>query len=310
MSPEIEIRREANQIGKLQRPGDTKWSSHFNSICSLLRTYNTTILLLEDLTIKGSTYSQRGDATYALKVLMSFDFIFILHVLKEIMGITDKLCQDLKQKSQHILNSMCLVSTTKLLIQNLRDCAIQIPDMNGVYLDIIRSRWHKDSVIEEHHYRTDIFTTIIDYQLKELNSRFNPKDAFKSFDARDIYNLVEKFYSVDFLEQEKIQVEYELQHYELDVPKDPNFQNLSTIIELCQKLVLLVLTLPVSTTTIERAFSAMKIIKKRLQNKTEDGFLTDYMIVYIEMEIAEKFTADMIIDDFYEMKHRRAQLKK
>ena len=42
----------------------------------------------------------------------------------------------------------------------------------------------------------------------------------------------------------------------------------------------------------------------------EDGFLTNYMIVYIKKEIAEKFTTDMIIDDFYAMKHRRAQLKK
>jgi hypothetical protein len=30
------------------------------------------------------------------------------------------------------------------------------------------------------------------------------------------------------------------------------------------------------------------------------------LIVYIEKEIAEKFTIDMIIDDFYSMKERRA----
>ncbi|XP_020229486.1 uncharacterized protein LOC109810428 [Cajanus cajan] len=62
--------------------------------------------------------------------------------------------------------------------------------------------------------------------------------------------------------------------------------------------------------TTERAFSAMKIIKTSLRNKMEDGFLTDYMIVYIEKEIARRFTTDMIIDDFYFMKQRRAQLKK
>ena len=105
--------------------------------------------------------------------------------------------------------------------------------------------------------------------------------------------------------------------------KDVNFQNLSTAGELCQKLVetrksvdyplldkllRLVLTLPVSTATTERAFSAMKIIKTRLRNKMEDDFLTDYMIVYIERELAEKFTTDMIIDEFYSMKQRRAQL--
>jgi hypothetical protein len=40
----------------------------------------------------------------------------------------------------------------------------------------------------------------------------------------------------------------------------------------------------------------------------EDDFLANYLIVYIEKEIAERFTIDMIIDDFYSMKERRAQL--
>jgi len=41
----------------------------------------------------------------------------------------------------------------------------------------------------------------------------------------------------------------------------------------------------------------------------EDYFLTNYLIVYIEKEIAEKFTINMIIDDFYSMKERQIQLK-
>ena len=48
----------------------------------------------------------------------------------------------------------------------------------------------------------------------------------------------------------------------------------------------------------KRAFSAMKIVKTRLCNRMEDDFLANYLIVYIEKEIAERFTIDMIIDDF------------
>ena len=59
----------------------------------------------------------------------------------------------------------------------------------------------------------------------------------------------------------------------------------------------------------ERAFSAINIVKTRLRNRMEDDFLANYLIVYIEKEIAERFTIDMIIDDFYYMKERRAQLK-
>ncbi|XP_015939586.1 uncharacterized protein LOC107465109 [Arachis duranensis] len=258
---QIEIGRGANQIGTLKTSGDTRWSSHFNSICSLLRMFGAITSVIEDLATNGSTYSQRGDATYALKSLLSFDFVFILHMMKEIMGITDKLCQALQQKSQDILNAMHLVSSTKSLIQQLKDSswgallekvssfcndhAIQIPDMGASFSDIIRSRRKKDVVTVEHHYRVDIFTSVIDFQLKELNSRFSeqatellilstsldPKDAFKLFSVCNICNLAKNFYSLDFSEQEKIQLDYELQHYELDVVKAPDFQNLSTLAE-------------------------------------------------------------------------------
>ncbi|XP_057443895.1 uncharacterized protein LOC130736055 [Lotus japonicus] len=128
--------------------------------------------------------------------------------------------------------------------------SIEVPDMSSSFSYIIRSRRQKDKVTIEHHYRIDVFNAVID-QLKELNTRFSeqatellklsttldPKNSFKSFNVGHIYNLVEKFYPSDFSGQEKIQLAYELQHYEFDVIKDVKFQNLSTIGELCQKLV-------------------------------------------------------------------------
>ena len=115
-----------------------------------------------------------------------------------------------------------------------------------------------------------------------------------------------------------------MQHYEFDVPNHPKLKSMSSIADLCQglvetgkstiyplvdRLIRLILTLHVSTTTTEQAFSAMKIVKTRLRNWMEDDFLANYLIVYIEKEIAERFTIDMIIDDFYSIKERRAQLK-
>ena len=110
-----------------------------------------------------------------------------------------------------------------------------------------------------------------------------------------------------------------MQHYELDVIKHPDFQNMSTISELCRglqisgksniyflidRLIHLVLILPVSTTTTERAFSALKLLKIRLRNRMEDELLADNMIVYIKKEIARNFTIEMIINEFYSMKNR------
>jgi hypothetical protein len=76
---------------------------------------------------------------------------------------------------------------------------------------------------------------------------------------------------------------------------------------LIDRLIRLVLTLPVSTATTERAFSAMKIVKTRLRNKMEDEFLGDNLLIYIEREIAKSFNSDLILDDFVSLRPRRMQ---
>ena len=78
---------------------------------------------------------------------------------------------------------------------------------------------------------------------------------------------------------------------------------------LIDRLIRLVLTLPVSTATVERSFSAMKLIKTALRNKMEEEFLADSMMIHIERELIEDIETDLIIDEFYFMKNRRVQLK-
>ncbi|XP_030957571.1 uncharacterized protein LOC115979656 [Quercus lobata] len=350
-SNEIEIRRGANQIGTLQRARDTMWGSHFQSICSLIKMFDATCKVINTISEERANYKQRRDAEGAYQVLTSFEFILILHLMKEIMGITNVLCQALQQHSQDLLNAMHLVSTTKSLIQKLRDdgwepllasvisfCEqheIDIPDMNARYTKG-RGRYcyQDDDLTMEHHFRIGIFVVAIDFQLQELKSRFceltmelvilsstlNLKDAFRLFKIVDICNLVKKYYPQDFTEYEQELLESQLQHYELDVIKHPDFQNMSTISELCRglkisrkskiyflidRLICLVLTLPVSTATTKRAFSVMKLLKTRLRNRMEDELLADNMIVYIEKEIAGNFTIEMIMDEFYSMKNHR-----
>jgi hypothetical protein len=86
---ELETGSGANQIRTLHRPGDTRWSSLYDLICSLLKLYNPTFLVLKDIaTAKGSgtTPAGRAKAAGAVKLMMSFDFVFILHVMKRTHG--------------------------------------------------------------------------------------------------------------------------------------------------------------------------------------------------------------------------------
>ncbi|KAM1048161.1 hypothetical protein ACFX1X_027658 [Malus domestica] len=54
---------------------------------------------------------------------------------------------------------------------------------------------------------------------------------------------------------------------------------------LVYKLLTLALVLPVATASVERAFSAMKIVKTPLRNKIGDQWLSDSMLVYIERDV-------------------------
>ena len=158
------------------------------------------------------------------------------------------------------------VSTTKKLIQKLRDdgwnklisdvmlfCqkhGITAPNMTEFYVDFIRSRAEDESTAE-HHYRYDIFTVAVDQQAHELNCRFSeqttelltlcntldPRASFSSLSIDDACTLATKYYSDDFSEQERNNLRCQLQHYELDMPTNPRFQNLSSVADLCQQLV-------------------------------------------------------------------------
>lgn len=111
-------------------------------------------------------------------------------------------------------------------------------------------------------------------------------------------------------------------HFVSDASKDEELKNKSTLISLCQclvetgrhaifnlveRLLRLLITLPVSTASAERAFSSMKIIKTRLRNKMEDDYVANSLLVNIEGEILETYSYDDVIEDF-KKKNRKADL--
>lgn len=81
-----------------------------------------------------------------------------------------------------------------------------------------------------------------------------------------------------------------------------------SIYNLLDKLVRLLVTLPVSTASAERAFSSFKIIKTRLRNKLEDEYLANSLLLQIEREITAEYSYEDIMADFKARKNRRATL--
>ncbi|XP_042451129.1 uncharacterized protein LOC122036026 [Zingiber officinale] len=134
---------------------------------------------------------------------------------------------------------------------------------------------------------------VIDIILQEIDSRFSetttdlliymscidPWNSFSRFDVQKLVRLVH-FYEDDFSWNERMLVEQELETYIDDVRSDEQFEGISDLGALTKKMIEtmknrvfplvyrileLALLLPVATTTVERVFLAMNIVKTRLE---------------------------------------------
>ena len=73
--------------------------------------FSATCSILENVIKGSSNYSVHGGAIVACKKMASYDFIFLLHLMKEIMRIIDVFYQCLQQISRH---SKCYAFSVKL----------------------------------------------------------------------------------------------------------------------------------------------------------------------------------------------------
>ncbi|XP_059669342.1 uncharacterized protein LOC132314501 [Cornus florida] len=190
---------------------------------------------------------------------------------------------------------------------------------NGGQSQQIRGQASDLQLIElEHRFNNAVV------ELLTLSSALDPSDSFKSFNVEKICNLAEKFYPWDFTSQDVKTLKFQLMHYQLDVSSDLEFQNISSLTDLSRELVVskkfayyplvdrlirLVLTLPVPTTTMERAFSGMKRVKTSTRSRIGDKFLADCMTINLKREFVWKIDLESVIDEFESLKTRRAQLR-
>ena len=270
---------------------------------------------------------------------MSFDFVFSLYLMRTLLAVTNELSKALQRKDQDIANAMNLVKLCKERMQMMRDdgwdsflirlcfCekhGIVVPFMAGTFVHRGRSRRKAPGITNLHYFQVDLFYSVIDMQLQELNDRFNevntdlllfvsclcPRDSFFAFDKQMLIRLA-RYYPKDFSKIEHMILDDQLETYIMDMRSSDKFMGLQCIGELSVKmvetrrqnvyplvyrLVTLSLILPVATATVERVFSAMKIVKNRLRNRMGDQWMSDS--VYIEKDIFDNLTMRLFFKDF------------
>ena len=172
--------------------------------------------------------------------------------------------------------------------------------------------------------------------MQELNNHFsetniellicvtylNSNDLFASFDKEKLIRF-SQFYPQDFSVTDLVILDNQLQTCILDMRSAKEFLSLNEIGSLSVKVVQikrsivyplvylfvkLALTLPFTTASVERAFSAMKIVKNRLRNRMGDQFLNDYLISYFEKDVFDKVDNEAVLQHFQKIKKCRGQL--
>ncbi|XP_006356863.1 zinc finger MYM-type protein 1-like [Solanum tuberosum] len=350
---EVESGKGLNQELGLARAANTRWGSHYKSFKNFISMFGSITDVLDTIVVDSESVEEKAKATGYLKVCQTFEIAFILHLMRDILAITNELNESLQKKEQDIANAILLVKVVKKRLQDLRNegwdslvenvfaCCVKydilIPNFDEFYVNFGRSRRKVAEYTISHHYRVEVFFKIIDWQLQELNDRFNevrtnllvgvvclnPVDSFSSFDIKNILRMAE-LYPDDFGENVMVTLRNQLETYIVDVRDvDKRFSNLKGLGDLSEmlvkvkkhlnyplvfRLIKFVLLLPVATTTVERAFWAMKLIKSELRNRMDDDFLSSCMVPYVEKRIFNTISDESIMNRFQEMKTRRIEL--
>ncbi|CAD6233716.1 unnamed protein product [Miscanthus lutarioriparius] len=190
----------------------------------------------------------------------------------------------------------------------------------------VRGRSRRDgfTVTNLHHYRAEIFYVVVDKICAEMNHRFSeatteillcfscldPSNSFSKFDVNKLARLAE-IYDADFSDHDRGIIREKLETCSSDI------ESLATkmvatekhlVFSLAYKLIELALLVPVSTATVERLFSAMKIIKSKLPNKIADDWFNNLMVCYFERELFRSLEEATILRRFQNLKTRKMQL--
>ncbi|XP_042423292.1 zinc finger MYM-type protein 1-like [Zingiber officinale] len=172
-SGEITSGKGKNQETSLARPGDTRWGSHYLTLLRLCSMWSSVIEVLGNVYDDASYSANKGVAAGLIEKMESYQFVFVLHLMKYILGITNELSLSLQQGDQNIVQTMSLVRSVKCRLQDFREdgwqiileqvntfCElnmIPILDMEDNMLTRGHGRRRGQLITNFHHYRVEIF---------------------------------------------------------------------------------------------------------------------------------------------------------
>ncbi|PIA65225.1 hypothetical protein AQUCO_00100600v1 [Aquilegia coerulea] len=262
-SNELSSSKGLNQEIDLKRPSDTLWGSHYGTLVNFIVIFSSVVETLDEVMEESSSSNKKGETQVLLDLMHSFEFCFILYLMRNLLGITNDLSKALQRKYKDIVNAIAF-GENKFIHRG-------------------RSRSNAEEITNVHYYQVRFFYGCIDKQHVELDTVLI-SNLFSAFDVEKLIRLAE-FYPDDFSEQERMVLRNQLEIYEINIKSKNTFvtlkgiNSLATTMVECGKnitydlvytIIKLSLILLVSTAT------------NRLRNGMGDEWMNDCLVTYIE----------------------------
>ncbi|XP_039133325.1 zinc finger MYM-type protein 1-like [Dioscorea cayenensis subsp. rotundata] len=183
--------------------------------------------VLQNVHADGASNDNRGIAASLIEKMENYQFVFVMYLMRHLLGITNELSLALQQKDQNIVQAMRLIEVVKARLQDLRETgweafleevssfceqnSIPVPNMGDNVRVRGRSRREGQVITHFHHYHVEIFCEVIDLISQEMQNRFpetstelllllsclDPRDSFSKFNIYKLLRLAE-LYPEDF----------------------------------------------------------------------------------------------------------------
>lgn len=324
-------RDEMARRSKLRTLCETRWSSRADALFTFRAAFSVVAAALQ--TLKNDRDEKAG---LYLTAILKFEFIVSLIVAEHILSSTVALTNYLQKPDIDLIEA---VTEAKIVVSRLSNERNDDQVWEALYTEACemaaefeiepstprvvgrqRNRANHPAQTSKDYWRVSLYLTFLDHLVSEISNRvlsneerflasyLGPKRhqslspeiinrIFAAFESdigqfKDFADEVDRWKARCGLMEEKPE-------RLIDVLKAANADLYPSI----HKILSVLLTMPVSSATSERSFSAMRRVKNYLRSTMGDERLSNLSLMHIHRQIA--ITKNKVLDDFINSKNRR-----
>ncbi|XP_013381238.1 52 kDa repressor of the inhibitor of the protein kinase [Lingula anatina] len=319
---------------RLQNFCPTRWSQREESLGTLIGRFgqvqDTLMELEKDKDIKTST-----TAAGLFRAMDSFEFVAPLFIAHRLLRYTVPLCKLLQLTDCDLVQASSQATRLRDLYQEKRDNSffdevwgemVEFAAQHDIEVSVPRRaarqihRNNAPAASPKDHWRVNAFLPFADHVISEISTRLCtsfPRLLAQSLIPQRLSNLTDE-------EWTQIKTEYGLVlDYNADIELELWRQAVNTgditgvdledavkasygLFPNIHRILKILLTMPVSTATAERSFSAMRRLKTYLRSTMSDKRLSSLGLLHVHREF--KIDIDQVLKDFDCSGHRRIHM--